>query len=92
MNPIKAFITSFLKKAFLKLSQADGKEGLSVDDFLITVARVVSKSTMDISGREKSEAVSGWIGNTFGPKVAPWITNLLTFVAYLYAQQKGSLK
>lgn len=85
----KPIILKFLKDAFLALSRVDGRNGLSAMDFELVLGRVAALRESELSGREKAAEVSAWLVRITGGNIAPWVSQLLTHLAYLYAQKKG---
>ena len=92
MNPFKHIILRFLKNAFLVLSKADGRSGLSAMDFEVVLGRVSALGASELSGRDKASDVSAWLVKITSGKITPWVSQLLTHLAYLYAQKKGLIK
>ena len=90
-------ICSFLQAAFVKLSQVDGKPGLSLDDFkqcveYVLAARDRYKSVHnEKAGSLKNHWVSQWLLDEFEDNISPWIANTLVWIAYAFAKRKGYL-
>ncbi len=89
MSLFKPIILKFLRDAFLTLSRADGRVGLSAMDFEVIVGRIASLRGSEMAGREKAAEVSAWLVRITAGNITPWVSQLLTHLAYLYAQKKG---
>jgi hypothetical protein len=82
-----------LKRGFLKLSAADGKPGLSVKDFQLTVERIIiiQQTWKGASGGAKAKAVGQWLLQHAGPVIDEYFIPALVARAYDYADKKGIL-
>ena len=86
-------LLSSLQRGFLSLSKADGKPGLSVEDFKLTVAKIITiqKTFKGASGSVKAKAVGVWVLTTFGKAIDDYFIPALVARAYDYADKKGIL-
>lgn len=86
-------LLSSLQRSFIRLSKADGKPGLSVEDFKLTVARIIAvqQSYKGASGSVKAKAVGNWVLLTFGHVIDDYFIPALVARAYDYADRKGIL-
>lgn len=89
MSLFKPIILKFLKDAFLTLSRADGRVGLSAMDFEVVLSRIATLRESEMTGKEKAASVSAWLVRITNGNITPWVSQLLTHLAYLYAQKKG---
>jgi len=85
----------FIAARFVKLSQADGKAGLSLADFQQVIKQVidVQKSPLyqNASGLTKAKAVGGWLLHEFEGEINSYIIPALVSKAYETATLKGLL-
>lgn len=93
LRPFLSFLLSYLRERFIKLSQMDGRAGLSLDDFAQFV-----KSVKDIQARYKNQdglfrakAVAAWARNEFAGEINEYVIPILVSKAYEYAEKTGAL-
>lgn len=86
-------ILTFLQGRFIALSKADGKDGLTAEDFKIVVARVakVAKDYKSAKGLFKAKSVASWVSDNYGNVVNDYVIPILVSKAYEYAERKGLL-
>jgi|JI9StandDraft_2_1071091.scaffolds.fasta_scaffold08356_7 hypothetical protein len=92
MNRLFSPILTFLQSSFLALTKADGKPGLSVDDFNIILSWVLTASrefTDAKSGQQRAEYVREMLLRVFGGRVPSWTADILVYLAYAWAKRKG---
>lgn len=85
-------IQSFLEQAFLQVSKADGKPGLSLAD-LEVVMRKVELAQYNFSdegaGRLRAAFVKKMLEELFPGKFPEWLGEVLVFLVYMLAKRKG---
>jgi len=83
----------FLEARFLRLTQADGKPGLSVADFQQTVRQVIeiNRTYQGKSGLTKAKAVGAWLFAEFEGEINTYLIPALVSKAYETATLKGLL-
>ena len=81
----------FIQARFLRLTQADGKPGLSVADFQQTIKQVieVNRTYQGSSGLVKAKAVGAWLFHEFEGEINTYIIPALVSKAYETASLKG---
>jgi hypothetical protein len=85
-------VQTFLEQAFLQVSKADGKPGLSLADLEVVIAKV--KTAQDEFPDEGAGAlrvafVKKAINMLFPGRVPEWLIDVIVFLAYAIAQRKG---
>lgn len=83
----------FLAARFVKLSQADGKAGLTLADFQQVIQQVieVQKSYKNATGLTKAKAVGAWLLHEFEGEINAYVIPALVSKAYETADLKGIL-
>lgn len=87
-----------IKAEALKLSELDGKPGLTADDFKVLVDRVaiVAASFQGTSGADKFTKVLEFLRERFGMKIPAgkwsYVATLIVQGAYQYAKITGKIK
>ena len=92
MKRFFAPIQSFLEAAFLQLSQADGKPGLSVADLQVVLRKVeaAQESFSDEgAGQARAEFVREAMLRLFPNKFPSWVADILVWLAWAIAKRKG---
>ena len=81
----------FLQSRFIRLTQADGKPGLSVADFQQTIKQVieVNRTYQGKPGLVKAKAVGAWLFHEFEGEINTYIIPALVSKAYETASLKG---
>lgn len=92
MKRFFAPVQAFLEQAFLEVSKADGKPGLSLADLQVVLNKVEAaryQFTEEGAGRLRAEFVRTAMERLFPGKFAPWLVDVLVWLAYALAKRKG---
>lgn len=86
-------VLNSFKRGFLKLSKVDGKDGLSLKDFELTVKKIIQiqQTFKGATGTTKAKAVGQWLLQHAGPVIDEYFIPALVARAYDYADKKGIL-
>jgi hypothetical protein len=85
-------VQAFLEQAFLEVSKADGKPGLSVADIQVVLNKVENaryQFTDEGAGQLRAQYVRTAMERLFPGKFAPWLGDVLVWIVYALAKRKG---
>ena len=92
MKRFFAPVQTFLESAFLQVSKADGKPGLTLADLTVVMKKVEAAQynfSDEGAGRIRAAFVKKMLEELFPGKFPEWLADVLVFLAYTLAKRKG---